>query len=197
MIQATDLKAGVTFQLDGKPYKVLKYTHSKLGRGGANVVVSIRNLETGDLRDMTFKSSHKVEEISTTKKQLQYLYSNASSAVFMDPSSYEQVEIPKIVVGDDLAYIKEGGNCDILFWSPSTGSGQASEDIPLSVELPPKVKLKVMETSPGVRGNTASNAYKPAKLENGVEVKVPLFINEGETIIVDTRTGEYVERARE
>ena len=196
MIQATELKAGTTFQLDGKPYKVVKYTHTKLGRGGANVVVSIKNLETGDLGERTFKSGHKVEEIITSKKSLQYLYSDAKNAVFMDPMNFEQVDIPKQVVGDDLVYVKEGGNCDILFWSPSADSGQASVDIPLNIEIPPKVALKVIETVPGVKGNTASNAYKPAKLENGIEVKIPLFINQGETIIVDSRTGEYVERAK-
>jgi len=185
MIQATELKGGITFQLEGKPYKVVKYTHTKLGRGGANVVVSIKNLETGELAERTFKSGHKVEEIITSKKSLQYLYSDAKNAIFMDPTNYEQVDIPKKVVGDDIVYVKEGGNCDILFW----------DDKPLSLEISPKVRLKIIETSPGIKGNTASNAYKPAKLENGIEVKIPLFINQGETIIVDSRTGEYVERA--
>lgn len=196
MIQATELKAGTTFQVDGKPYKVLKYTHTKVGRGGATVTVSARNLETGDLRSMTFNSGHKIEEIATVKKSLKYLYSDARLATFMDSKTFEQIEILKEIVGSELMFIKEGQEVDVLFWSPSTSSGQASEDIPLSVEIPPKVTLKVTETSPGVKGNTASNAYKPAKLENGLEVKVPLFIKTGDKIRVDTREGEYIERVK-
>lgn len=186
MIQATELKTGTTFQLDGKPYKVIKYAHTKIGRGGANVSVSIKNLETGELAERTFKSGHKVEEISTTKRSLQYLYSDSVSATFMDPISFDQIEIPAKVVGDELSYIKEGGEVDVLLW----------DERALSISIPPKVKLKIKETTPGIKGNTASNAYKSAILENGKEVKVPLFINQGEVIVVDTRSGEYVERAK-
>lgn len=196
MIQATDLKAGTTFELSGKPYKVQKYTHTKIGRGGANVKVSVRNLANGNLEEKTFGSDEKFEEITTSKRSLQFLYKDGTSATFMDPKSYEQVEIPAKTLGDELSYINEGQEVNVLFWSPSTGSGQASTLEALSVEIPPKVTLKVTDTPPGVKGNSATNIYKPAKLENELQVKVPLFIKAGDKIVVDTRTGEYVERAK-
>lgn len=202
MIEATDLKAGKTFVLDGKPYKVLKYTHTKLGRGGANVKVSVRNLTTGNLDEKIFKSDHKVEEISTIRKPLQFLYSDGSSVTFMDPKTYEQIEIPVKTLGEELSYIKEGQEVDVLFWSFGGASakggqaGQASAMEALSVEIPPKVTLKVEETAPGVKGDSATNVYKQAVLENGLQLKVPLFIKVGDKVRVDTRTGEYVERAK-
>lgn len=186
MISATDLKSGVSFSLDGKPYLVLKYFQQKMGRGRGIVKLSLRNLLTGASEEKTFNSTLKVEEIKTQKKKLQYLYKDNQEAVFMDPTNYEQISIPLEVVGDQLAFIQEGNSIDILFWG----------DKPLSVDLPPKVTLTVLETSPGVKGNTASNVYKPAELENGLEVKVPLFIKKGDRVRVDTRTGEYVERAK-
>lgn len=194
MIQATDLKIGVTFQMDGKPFRVLKYAHSKIGRGGANVKVSIRNLETGDLEEKTFNSDHKVEEIITVKKSLQYLYRDSKNAIFMDPITYEQREVSVAIISDQLPYINEGGNVNLLFWS--FGGAQDKEDKPLSIEIPPKVILKVVDTPPGIKGNSATNIYKPAKLENNLQVKVPLFINKGNRVVIDTRTGEYVERAK-
>ena len=186
MINATDLKNGVTFTLDGKPYKVVKYAHQKIARGGGTVKLSLRNLENGSFEEKTLNSSVKVDEISTLKKQLQYLYDNDGSAVFMNEKTYDQVEIPKKVIKDDLPYIKEGDNVSVLFW----------DEQPLSVDIPPKVKLEITETAPGVKGNSATNIYKPAKLENDLNVKVPLFIETGDFIMVDTRTGEYVERAK-
>lgn len=186
MIGVTDLKAGKTFLFEGKPFKVLKYFHQKIGRGGANVRLTVRNLESGTSEEKTFNSSHKVEEISTQKRELQYLYSDANSACFMDPRSYEQVEIPLSVVGDETAYIKEGEEVNVLFWG----------DKPLSIDIPPKVTLSIKETTPGVKGNSATNIYKPATLENGAQIKVPLFINTNDKVVVDTRTGEYVERAK-
>lgn len=186
MINATDLKNGTTFTMDGKPYRVVKYAHQKIARGGGNVKLSLRNLENGNLEEKTLNSSVKVDDINTTKKPLQYLYQDEGSAVFMDERSYEQVEVSKKIIKDDLPFIKEGDNVNVLFW----------EERPLSVDIPPKVRLKVFETAPGVKGNSATNIYKPAKLENDVSVKVPLFIETGDSVIVDTRTGEYVERAK-
>lgn len=185
MITATDLKNGTTFLSDGKPFKVVKYTHVKMGRGGATVRVMARNLETGDLAEKTYDAGNKVDEISTSKKRMQYLYKDAQNASFMDPLTYEQTEIDLDVLGDSVLFIKEGSEVDVLLWD-----GKA-----LSVEIPPKVVLEVIETDPGVKGNSASNFYKPAKLENGLSLKVPLFIKIGEKIRVDTRTSEYIERA--
>lgn len=186
MIQVTDLKAGKAFLLESKPYKVIKYTHQKIGRGGANVKLSVRNLNNGNLEEKTFNATKKVEEISTVKKPLQFLYIDKGRGIFMDSRSYEQVEIPVAIVQDQLMYIKEGESIDVLFW----------DEKPLSFDIPPKVTLKVADTVPGVKGNSATNIYKPATLENGVKIRVPLFIKKGEKIRVDTRTGEYVERAK-
>ena len=185
MIEATNLKNGVTFLSNGKPYIVIKYNHIKVGRGGAIVRVSSRNLETGAIEEKTYSSNIKVEDIKTQKQKLQYLYNDGTNAVFMNPTNYEQVEIPIKVVSYELKFIKEGDNVDILMW----------DDKPLSVEISPKVVLMVKSTVPGVKGNSATNMFKPATLENGLDIKVPLFIHEGDNIRVDTRNGEYVERA--
>jgi len=191
MIAATDLKGGVTFLSSEKPYRVIKYNLIKLGRGGATVRVTAKNLITGGVEDKTFSSNVKVEDVATSKRKLQYLYSDGRIATFMDPVSFDQIEIPVSVVKSELDYIKEGDSVDILFWTDPKG-----DVTPLSIDIPPKVTLKVVETVPGVKGNSATNVFKGAKLENGLEVKVPLFVNSGEKIRVDTRTGEYVERAK-
>lgn len=185
MINSTDLKNGVTFLHYDKPYKVLKYSLIKMGRGGATVKLKVRNMLTGSVADLSYSSNVKVDSVSTSKKRLQYLYNDGKTATFMDPATYDQTEIPVDVLETELPYIKEGENVDILFW----------EDKALSVDIPPKVVLTVTDTDPGVKGNSVSNLYKPATLENGLQVKVPLFVNRGEKIRVDTRTGEYIERA--
>ncbi len=185
MINATNLKNGVTFLSSGKPYKVIKYSLIKMGRGGATVKLIARNLVSGTVENFSYSSNVKVDSVTTQKRKLQYLYQDGKLAVFMDPTSYEQVEIPVSTIESEVLYIKEGENVDILFW----------DEKPLSIEIAPKVTLTVSETTPGVKGNSATNIYKPATLENGLKVKIPLFINSGEKIRVDTRTGEYVERA--
>lgn len=194
MIKATELKNGKTFLLSGKPYKVIKYAHSKIGRGGASVKLDLRNLETAKFEKKTLNSNAKVEEIDTIKKPLQYLFGDGKSATFMDQSTYEQTEIPTSSIKTELQFIKEGEIVDVLFWS--FDGAQDKDDRPLSVDIPPKVTLKVIQTDPGVRGDTTSNVYKPAKLENQLQLKVPLFVKIGDKIRVDTRTGEYVERAK-
>lgn len=185
MINATDLKGGVTFLHNNQPLRVIKYSLVKMGRGGATVKVTVRNLETGSVNEFGFSSNVKLEAVLTSKRQLQYLYNDGSTATFMDPNSFDQLEIPVEVLKTELSYIKEGEQVDVLFW----------EERPLSVDISPKVTLKVIETDPGVKGNSVSNLYKPAKLENGLSLKVPLFIKIGDKIRVDTRTGDYVERA--
>jgi elongation factor P len=184
MITATNLKAGTTFLLSGKPYKVIKYTHQKIGRGGANVKVSLRNLQTHSLSEKTFSSSTKFDETTTTKRPLQYLYQDNQDAIFMNPNTFEQITIPRELLSDDISFLKQGQLVDILFW----------DDKPLSIELPPKVTLKIAQTTPGLKGNSATNMYKPATLENNLQIKVPLFIKKGDKIRLDTRTKEYLER---
>ncbi len=186
MIEATRLKNGSTFKMEGKPYKVIKYFHQKIGRGGATVKLSLRNLETGGLEDKTMNSSAKVEEITTRKITLQLLFSDNETATCMDPTTYEQIEVPKSLIEDELAFVKEGENVDVLFW----------EERPLSIEIPTKVTMKIIDTAPGAKGNSATNVFKSATIENGLTVKVPLFVNKGELVRIDTRTKEYVERAK-
>lgn len=187
MINATDLKNGTTFLIESKPYSVVRYEHIKVGRGGATIKVSLRNLETGSLSERSFTPNNKFDEIVTQKKRLQYLYQDGENASFMDPMTYEQTDINLEILGDKISFIKEGSEVDVLFWG----------DKALSIDIPPKIALKVIDTAPGVKGNSAANIYKPAKLENGLSVKVPLFINIGDKIRIDTRTSSYVERAND
>lgn len=186
MINVTDLRAGTTFLLDGQPWFVLKYEHIKMGRGGATIKVKAKNLATGSVVEKAFNSGASVEEVVTRKQKLQFLYKNSTSAFFMDEKTYEQVEISLVVLGQSAALLKEGVGVDVLFWN----------DSPLSVELGPKITLVVAEAEPGIKGDSASNMYKQAVLENGLKIKVPLFIKKGDKVSVDTRTGEYVERVR-
>jgi elongation factor P len=186
MIQSTDLKNGITFLRNSQPYKVVKYEFIKMGRGGATVKLIAKNLITGATENISYSSNVSVDEANTSRRVLQYLYKDNTMAFFMDQKTFDQIEIPLTVLENQILYIKEGENVAVSFW----------EDKPLAVELTPKVTLKIAETDPGVKGNSASNMYKSAVLENGVTLKVPLFINSGERIVVDTRTGEYVERAK-
>lgn len=187
MINATSLRGGSAFLYEGKPYKVTKYSLIKMGRGGATVKVNCVNLETGSVVEHAFSSNLSFETVELKKRTLQYLFRDASSATFMDSATFDQVEVPLSILGDAINYVKEGENANVLFWGEKA----------LSIDLPPKVILKVTDTDPGVKGNSVSNLYKPATLENGLTIKVPLFINRGEKIRVDTRTGEYIERAQE
>lgn len=186
MIDATALKNGKTFSMDGKPYYVLKYTHQKIGRGGASVKLSVRNLESGKLEEKTLNSNVKVEEIAISKKAMQYLFKDSAGVTFMDSQTYEQTQIPLQLIKEQLSFIKEGEMVNILFWGEKA----------LSVELPPKVVLTVIDTAPGAKGNSATNIYKPAVLENNLNTKVPPFIKVGDKVRVDTKTGEYVERVK-
>ncbi len=186
MINATDLKAGATFLSEGKPYQVIKYSLIKMGRGGAIVKVNVRNIESGSVEEKSFSSNISLEEVNTFKNRLQYLYKDSVNCVFMNPTTFEQVEIPLGILGDRVLFLKEGDSVDVLFW----------DEKPLSVELPPNVVMTIAQTDPGVKGNSATNIYKPAVLENGFKLKVPLFIKQGDKVKVDTRTGNYVERAK-
>lgn len=186
MIKVTDLKNGTNFLHYGKPCQVVKYSLIKLGRGSAYVKITARNLETGSVEEISYQSNAAVEEADTAKKKLQYLYKDALNAVFVDPQTYEQTEIPLKVLGDQVAYVKEGEEVNVLFL----------DQIPLSVELPTKVVFSVIQTDPGVKGNSAVNLFKPAVLENGIKVKVPLFVKVGDKVKIDTRSGDYLERAK-
>jgi len=186
MLPVTSLKNGTIFQESGQPLLVVKYEHKKLGRGKANIKIKARNLKTGALLERTFISGAKVEEAMVEKKNLQFLYFEGENAIFMDPVSFEQAEVAKEVFDGREKFMQEGEKVEVLFF----------EGEPVSVELPLSLILKVTETGPGVKGNSATNIFKPATLENGLQTKVPLFIKVGEKIKVDTKNGEYVERAK-
>ncbi len=184
MISVTDLKSGVVFQADGQLYQVLSYEHIKMGRGSANIKVKIKNLRSGTTVDKSFINGAKVDNVSVFKKDLQYLYRDAEGVYFMNPQTFEQISIPLQIIGNDVYYLKEGESFNISF----------IDDEALSLNLPPKMEFKVEDTAPGVKGNSATNVFKDAVLENGLKAKVPLFINIGDKIRVDTRTGAYTER---
>ncbi|MEX0616892.1 MAG: elongation factor P [Candidatus Woykebacteria bacterium] len=186
MIPVNELRAGTNFKEENDIFEVVSYQHTKIGRGSANIKIKARNLKTGQLLEKTFMSGARVEEAETEKKKLQFLYLDAESASFMDQNTFEQVSIPlQSLVGREK-YFKEGEVYEVLL------AGSAA----LSAELPKQTVLKVIETGPGVKGDTVSSVYKPSTLENGLMVNVPMFIKIGDLVRVDTRTGEYVERAK-
>lgn len=184
MLSVTELRSGATYQEDGQYFMVLSYEHIKMGRGSASIKVKVRNLKTGSTVDKSYINGARVQEAQVVKKEMQYLYKDDDFVYFMDPNSYEQTNIP-LKVMPDYAYLKEGENFTVSFL----------EGEPLLVQLPPKMVFTVVDTAPGVKGNSATNVFKDAELENGIKTKVPLFINVGEKIRVDTRTGAYCEKA--
>ncbi len=185
MISVTDLRSGVVFQEQGQLFQVLSYEHIKMGRGSANIKVKVKNLRTGTTVEKSFINGAKVDNVSVYKRDLQYLYRDSESAYFMNPTTFEQISIPIKIIGNDIYYLKEGESFNISFLG----------DEALSLNLPPKMEFSVEDTAPGVKGNSATNVFKDAVLKNGLKTKVPLFINVGDRIRVDTRTGEYSERA--
>jgi elongation factor P len=186
MISVTELKIGRTFEEKGVPFIVLKYEHIKMGRGTANISIKAKNLLNGAVVVKTYISGAKVSEIATVKRKVQFLYKEGGQYVFMDPKTFEQFVLGEEIISEQAPFLKEQAVFDILFW----------EDKPLSLELPPKMEFSVVETGPGIKGNSATNIYKPATLDNGLTVKVPLFVETGEKIMIDTRTGEYAERVK-
>lgn len=184
MLVVSELRAGTIFEADGQLWQVLSYEHIKLGRGSATIKVKVKNVRTGSTTEKGFINGAKVNDVQVFKKELQYLYKDGDVAYFMYPSTYEQITIPLKVINGE-AFLKEGDTYTISFLGEEA----------LDVILPPKVDLTVTDTAPGVKGNSASNVFKDAVLENGISVKVPLFIDIGDKVRVDTRTGAYTERA--
>lgn len=181
-----EFKGGLKLMLDGDPYTIVENEFVKPGKGQAFNRVKLRNLKTGRVVDKTFKSGETVEAADVMETEMQYLYSDGEFWYFMDPASFEQKAAPQSAVGDDAQWLKEQDVCTVILWN----------DEPLQVEAPNFVELTVTETDPGVRGDTSSGGTKPAKLETGATVQVPLFIEEGEVLRVDTRKREYVSRAK-
>jgi elongation factor P len=186
MISTSDIKKGVTFKMDGDLFQVIDFLHVKPGKGGAFVRTKLRNIKKGTVVERTFRSGEKFDDIRLEKREMQYLYQEGDSLVFMDTENYEQISISKDAVGDALLYIQENDNVNITIY----------EEEPISIELPPSVVLKVTYAEPGIRGDTATNVLKPVKVETGAEIKVPIFVNEGDYIKINTDNGEYLERVK-
>lgn len=185
MISAGDFRNGVTFELDGKLYQVVEFQHVKPGKGAAFVRTKIRNIKTGSTIEKTFNPNDKMPKARIERKDMQFLYKDGDLYYFMDEETYEQTPIGKEVLGDAMKFISENMSVQMLLHN---------EDI-FAVEPPKFVELEVTETDPGFKGDTATGANKPAIVETGAQVKVPLFVNQGDKIRIDTRTGEYMERA--
>ena len=186
MITAGDFRNGVTFELEGNVFKIIEFQHVKPGKGSAFVRTKLRNVITGATVDRTFNPTDKMELARIERREMQYLYNDGESDIFMDMESYDQLPILPDVLGDSLKFVKENDVVQVLSYKGKI----------FGVEPPTFVELEVVKADPGVKGDTATNVTKNATLETGAEVKVPLFINEGVKIRVDTRTGEYLERVK-
>ncbi len=186
MLSLNEVKTGRVVKYNEKPYQVLWSEHTKVGRGGAILRSKIKDLTTGVIIDKTFKGNEKIEELELDKKKYQYLYAEENEYFFMDPISFEQISLNAEQVGDNKNYLFEGVVCEIIFY----------EGNPISLILPIKMTFEITYTEPGLKGDTkSSSSSKPAKIQTGATIQVPLFIENGEKIIVDTRTGKYIERA--
>lgn len=185
MLQMSDIKMGKVVDMDGSPWRVISTDHLQMGRGSAVLRTKLKNLIDGSVREHTFKSGDKIEEADLNRSKANFLYREGDKFFFMDNESYEQFEFPEDQIGDISNFVKENSDVEVLSFNGN----------PVSIGLSPKVTLKVVEAPPGIKGDTAGNATKRVKLETGYELPVPLFIKEDEDIIVNTESGEYVERA--
>jgi len=186
MIGVTELRSGIVFEDTQGLWVVISYKHVKMGRGSATIRVKVRNLKNGSIIEKTFNSGQRVENVILSKRKGQYLYMSGDQVVFMDPGSFEQFSLNRTVLAGKENYLQENETYDL-----TTTDNQV-----LGVELPNLIVLRVKDTGPGVKGDTVSNVYKDAVMENEVKIKVPLFINDGDKIKVDTRTNSYVERVK-
>ena len=186
MITAGDFRKGITFEINGEPYVILDFQHVKPGKGAAFVRTKYKNIITGATREEAFNPSDKFENARIDTKTMQYLYNDGDLYYFMDTESYEQIPIGKDQVEEAMKYLRENDEATIKFYNEK----------PFLVEAPNFVNLTVIETEPGVKGDTATNATKAATVETGAVIQVPIFINEGEKIQIDTRSGEYLGRAK-
>ena len=186
MISTNQFKNGSHIEIDGAVYRILDFQHVKPGKGGAFVRTKVRKIDDGSVQDKTFRAGEKFRPVHTETRKMQYLYDSGEAAVFMDSRDYEQIELSRELAGDAMRWLTPNEDVDVLF----------VDERPVDVQVSSAVQMKVTKTDPGVRGDTVSGGgTKPATLESGVTVQVPLFIEEGETVRVDTRSGEYVSRA--
>jgi elongation factor P len=186
-LQPTDLKKGVVVQVDGKPFKVIDYNQKVMGRGGSIVNVRLKNLIDGAVIPKTYKGQERIDSAEVTNQKVQYLYNDGSNFFFMDPTSFEQFELPREIVEDNAGFLKEGEELNLQFFDGRV----------INIDLPKNVYLEVTYAEDVVKGDTTSSVLKTATLETGREVKVPAFIKIGDVISVDTTTGEYRERKKD
>jgi elongation factor P len=186
MISTGELKKGVIIEMDNQLFSILDYQHQKIGRGSAQVRMRLRNVRTGAIIDRTVQAGDKWPRVRLEHRNVQYLYEDPPNYVFMDQETYDQMTLSPDKLGDAINYLKDGLELELLMHDTD----------PIGVELPITVELRIEDTEPGFRGDTASGGTKPAKLETGLVVNVPLFVNTGEVIKVDTRTGQYLTREK-
>ncbi|MFD2618334.1 elongation factor P [Terrilactibacillus laevilacticus] len=185
MISVNDFRTGLTIEVDGGIWSVIEFQHVKPGKGAAFVRSKLRNLRTGAIQEKTFRGGEKVSRAHIDNRKMQYLYASGNTHAFMDLQSYEQIELDASQITEQLKFLKENMEVNIQSYQGET----------LGVELPNTVVLEVVETEPGIKGDTASGGSKPATLETGYVVNVPFFVNQGDQLIIDTRSGDYVSRA--
>lgn len=185
MVNVNDFKTGMTIKHEGNIYIVLDFQHVKPGKGAAIVKAKLKNLRTGSIAEYTFNAGVKVESARIEKKPMQFLYAMNDMYYFMNMNDYDQIELQKSVIGDDVKLLKENLDVDIMFY----------EGEMLGMTLPDKIAMKVVHTEPGVKGNTTSTAMKDAELESGLVIKVPMFIEQDEIVLISSKDGKYVSRA--
>ena len=185
-VSTNDLKNGMTLELDGTLFQIVEFQHVKPGKGGAFVRTKLRNVRSGAVVERTFNAGVKVGLAIVERKDMQYLYRDGDAFTFMDMESYEQIPVDAGVVGASASWLSEGSSAQVSM----------HQGTPIAVELPASVQLTITKTQPAVKGDTKTNAMKPAVLETGVEIQVPMFVDEGERVKVDTRSGDYIERVK-
>ncbi len=186
MYSTAQFKRGLKIEIEGTPFQIVEFQHVKPGKGPAFVRTKLKNMLTGKILDRTFRSGEKVGEADIEDRSMQYLYHDGDGYVVMDHDTFEQISVPEEVVGDNTIWMLEDTEVNVLFYKGD----------PVSVDVPDFMILEIVETDPGVRGDTAQGGSKPAVLSTGAKINVPLFVNEGEKIKVDTRTATYLERAK-
>lgn len=184
MYSTTDFRKGLKIEIDGTPFEIVDFQHFKPGKGGAMVRTKLRNILTGRMADNTFRSGEKVGRPNMETRDMQFLYHEGKELVFMDMTNYEQLHMSEESTGGKAGFLKDGQECRVLMYNGA----------PLDIDIPVSLVLKVVQTEPGAKGDTVSNVTKPATLETGIVIQVPIFVNEGDNVKVDTRSKEYLGR---
>lgn len=184
MYSTTDFRKGLKIEIDGIPFEIIEFQHFKPGKGGAMVRTKLRNILNGRVLDNTFRSGEKVDRPNLESRDMQFLYHEGENLVFMDMTTYEQIHMPEEVTDGKSGFLKDGQECRVLLYNEK----------PLDIEIPASLVLEVTSTEPGAKGDTVSNVTKPATLETGIVIQVPIFVNIGDRVKVDTRTKDYLGR---